>query len=82
MRGAIGGQPNPHLHEAGSLWPAAAEPRRWRTANPLRVRCYRKEAERQPRALPPASAYKDYNSQGALRFAPALWLLGRRYGGD
>lgn len=51
-------------------------------SNPLRVHGDRKEAERLlPRSLPPASACEDYNSQRPLRLAPALWLLGRRYGG-
>lgn len=31
----------------------------------------RKEAERQPYALPPASACEDYNSQKPRRLAPA-----------
>lgn len=43
-------QPKPRLHEVWSPRPAAADPRRWRTANALRVHGDRKEAERQSHA--------------------------------
>lgn len=44
----------------------------WHTANALRVRGDRKEAERRPQALPPTSACEDFNSQRPRRLTLAL----------